>query len=190
MSTKEVELALRKIGLKVKRDYLVSFENVLQELYELKDNSYAIKNKIEIDKSIYAYTDFETNRKIKAKEETMRAKKKSRDFGRTRFLASKMFNLGVGNHLLSIQRRSRTMDFSSLMLMKSTLRNSMTLHVKDNQNYNKLAKVFFMVNFFQLDQDFQDKCEFLKFFTDFYHQIQNDFKQLIVIKMITEITKR
>ena len=180
MSMKEIELILREVKVQVKKENFITFENILQEVYENLDNSPAIKNKIEIEKSIYVYKDFEMNRKVKLNEERLRVKKKSKDFGRNRFHASKMLHFGIGNHLLSIQRRSRTVDLSAIMMIKSTLRNSIPSQQSDLEKQNKLSKVFFLINFFQLEKDFEDKEEFSKFFLDFYYQIKKDFKEFVV----------
>jgi len=68
ISMAEVELNLKDIGTRVKQEFFVSFKSVLQALYEFQDDSPAIKHKINIDRSIYALKDFDSNRRLRARE--------------------------------------------------------------------------------------------------------------------------
>ena len=180
ISMAEVELNLKDIGTRVKQEFFVSFKSVLQALYEFQDDSPAIKHKINIDRSIYALKDFDSNRRLRAREHLSKGKKKSRDLTRNRLHVSKM--LDFGSHLLSIQRRSRTLDLSQLVFAKSTLQPGVSVQKdKDKcQDQSKLSKAFFLMNFFQVKREFRGKADFSNFFQSFYAQIHQDFKLFAV----------
>jgi hypothetical protein len=177
---KEIELILKDIALRVKNEKFITFDNTLFEVYEILDNSCAIKKKIPIENSIYAFDDFDENKRIKLAEERMKAKKKSKEIARSRFNASRILNFGINpGHLLSIRRRSKTLDLSSVMLLKSKV-DAIKRPAEIVNNKNKLSKVFFLVNFLQMESEFDGKTDFMKFFMDFYFRLKKDFKEFTV----------
>lgn len=179
LSMKEVERVLRGIKLCVKNEKFITFEATLHEVYETLDNSAAIKNRIPIENSIYAFNDFDANRQLKMAEARVRGKKKSREIQRGRFHVSRIVNFGSPGNLLSIRRRSRTLDLSSMLFMKSRAPSPVKTTEREIHK-NKLANVFFLVNFLQIEKDFEDESGFTKFFIDFYFQIKKDFHEFTV----------
>ena len=151
-----------------------------QMIYEVLDNSCAIKNRIPIENTIFAFDDFEENKKIKLAEERLKMKKKSRELYRNRINASRIHNFGINpGHLLSIRRRSKTLDLSSVMLLKSKIEKQ-NEDLGDSGDMNKLSKVFFLINFLQIKKNFEGKSDFMKFFIDFYFRMKKDFKEFTV----------
>lgn len=170
---------LRGIKLCVKNEKFITFEATLHEVYETLDNSAAIKNRIPIENSIYVFDDFDSNRQVKEAEARMRTKKKSREAIRGRFHVSRMVNFGSPGNLLSIRRRSRTLDLSS-MLSKKYRPPSPAQATERSVGKNKLSNVFFLVNFLQIENDFEDQNDFTKFYIDFYFQVRKDFSEFTV----------
>lgn len=178
-AVKEVERVLAQIKLRVKSEKLVAFEATLAEVYEPLDNSAALKKRISIEKSIYAFEKFEKNRKVKVAEARVVTKKKSREFQRGKFCFSRVVSFAAPRDLLSSRRRSRTLDLSGILFRKSRAP-SPAESSKRVARKNKLANVFFLVNFLQIEEDFQDQTDFLKFFIDFYFQVKRDFTEFSV----------
>ena len=181
--------------MRIKDEKLIIFKSAQFDVYEAMDNSQLIKRRIDLDKTIFSHSDFVLNCML-SKEEELKNKEKNR---REKQMAFKKYDTRRENplrrNLLSIRRRSKTLDSDTLEKLRMNFYNQRMDSRVISRNHsekkpknkigNQLHVIFFLLNYYNVESELESEEAFSRFFMDFYFEIKKDIKVFRVILSIS-----
>ena len=163
----------------MKEKRFLDFETIEYSTSEKLDNSLLFKHKIDIKKTIYISPNSEFVIKKKINNSSRTTPKKS-----VLIKQRTNFNSFLTENFLSVRRKSRSIDLVNSSFLKNEFYFGRVSKKSKKQENNKfilkLTKIFFLFNFFNPEQEFNSELDFVKYFKDFYYEVQTNINQFKV----------